>query len=46
VIALISNLAFKAATVAALGARRLWKMAVLPFMLTMAVGIAIVVLWH
>lgn len=46
VIALISNLAFKAATVAALGARRLWKMIVLPFALTIAVGIAIVALWH
>lgn len=46
VIALISNLAFKAAMVTLLGPRHLWKMAVLPFVLTMAMGVAITLLWH
>lgn len=45
-VALISNLAFKAAMVMTFGARSLWKKVVLPYLLTMAVGIGIVLMWH
>jgi uncharacterized membrane protein (DUF4010 family) len=45
-LALISNLAFKGATVIVLGSRRLWSKVALPFVLTMAAGIGIVLWWH
>jgi uncharacterized membrane protein (DUF4010 family) len=45
-VAFISNLAFKAAMVMMFGTRRLWKKVVLPYLLTMAVGIGIVLMWH
>jgi uncharacterized membrane protein (DUF4010 family) len=45
-VALLSNLLFKAATVTLLGTRRLWRRVALPYILTMAVGIGIVLLWH
>ena len=45
-LALISNLAFKGATVMVLGSRRLWGKVALPYVLTIAVGIAIVLWWR
>ncbi len=45
-VALISNLAFKAAMVAILGTRTIWRKVALPYVLTIAVGISIVLLWH
>lgn len=45
-VALISNLAFKAAIVAILGTRAIAKKVVLPYVLTIAVGISVVLLWH
>lgn len=45
-VALISNLGFKVATVTMFGARRLWKKVGLPCVVTMAVGIGVVLLWH
>jgi uncharacterized membrane protein (DUF4010 family) len=45
-VALISNLTFKGATVTILGPCSLRKKVALPYMLTMAVGIGIVLLWH
>jgi uncharacterized membrane protein (DUF4010 family) len=45
-VALISSLAFKVAAVTVLGARRLWKKVALPYVLTIAVGIGLVLLWR
>ena len=45
-VALISNLAFKAAMVAILGTRVIWRKVALPYVLTIGVGISIVLLWH
>jgi hypothetical protein len=45
-VALISSLAFKAAAVTMLGARRLWMKVTLPYLLTIVVGIGIVLLWQ
>ena len=46
VVALLSNLVFKGAAVAMFGARRLWRKVAFPYVLTMAVGIGIVLLWQ
>jgi hypothetical protein len=46
VVALLSNLVFKGAAVTMLGARHLSRKVALPYVLTMAVGIGIVLLWH
>jgi uncharacterized membrane protein (DUF4010 family) len=46
VVALLSNLVFKGAAVAMFGARRLWRKVAFPYVLTMAVGIGIVLLWR
>ena len=45
-VALISNLAFKATMVAILGTRTIWRKVALPYVLTIAVGISVVLLWH
>jgi uncharacterized membrane protein (DUF4010 family) len=45
-LALISNLAFKGATVRVLGSRLLWRKVALPYVLTIGVGIGIVVWWR
>lgn len=45
-VALISNLAFKAAMVAILGTRAIWRKVALPYVLTIGIGISIVLLWH
>jgi uncharacterized membrane protein (DUF4010 family) len=45
-LALISSLAFKGATVMVLGTRPLWRKVALPYMLTIAVGIGIVLWWR
>jgi len=45
-VGLLSNLAFKAAMVMLFGARRLWKMVVLPYLLTIAVGAGLLALWR
>ena len=45
-LALISNLAFKGATVMVLGSRRLWRKVALPYVLTIAVGIGIALWWR
>jgi uncharacterized membrane protein (DUF4010 family) len=45
-VALISNLGFKAGIVTMFSARSLWKKVVLPYLLTMAIGIGVVLLWR
>ncbi len=45
-VAMISNLAFKVAIVAMLGARQVFKKVALPRVATMALGLGIVMLWH
>ena len=45
-VALLSSLAFKAAMVAIVGTRALWKKVAIPYVLTIAVGIGIVLFWH
>jgi len=46
VVALISNLILKGAAVAMFGVRRLWQKVALPYVLTMAAGLGIVLGWH
>jgi uncharacterized membrane protein (DUF4010 family) len=45
-LALVSNLAFKGATVMALGTRRLWRKVAVPYVLTIVVGIGIALWWR
>jgi uncharacterized membrane protein (DUF4010 family) len=45
-VALMANLAFKATAVTLFGARHLWKKVVLPYFVTAAVAIGIIMLWH